>query len=381
MRFRASAAAVLLCLGARPLAAKVLEVTYSHAENTFRVAADSATPSTTKQQGSIVLGFEEGDILVLTIDRSLPGVLVPEIVKTDVLGGGLSIEALTKLGLPQRSASVASRVRPGDPGVEYEALRTAIKEARESVAAGFSDYENKHRDYVAALARFRDSLGLVPGAGAAEIAAAMTKANLPAAPEPTFANDLIGLEAARLAFLAKTSIDIDRPMNVTVRFKSVNALIEAPGAEATIHLRDRSGWRLATMVGFGFSGLIDDHYTARTIVDAPATTHREALRERRDQYAPDVVFLVHIVNRIPIVPTFGVGLNTGSANGRFFAGASARFGTVAALTGGMAAGKVKRLSRSVDPHNVAEEVDPEASRVDVLKVSWFVAISFRPGGD
>jgi hypothetical protein len=125
--------------------------------------------------------------------------------------------------------------------------------------------------------------------------------------------------------------------------------------------------------------------------DTAEVSHQEVVEQERDMVWPDVVLLVHVYNpqwsfsrwnhRVYplswVAPTFGVGLNTGSANGRFFGGASIRLGSAAAVTGGIAGGKVKRLSAGVNRSHLADGIDPEASRVDVFKTAWFVSVSWR----
>jgi hypothetical protein len=203
-------------------------------------------------------------------------------------------------------------------------------------------------------------------------------------------SNILALDAKSnsLASFPEQAFELEDDTKITIVFQSKNPLITpTPAMQAIVRVSD---WRVVTTTGFAGSGLVDEHYTVRTIVDqaasgsTPAVTHREAIRETPDIANAEATYFVHLSNLsdlaryLPLSPTFGVGLGTG-VSGRLYAGTSWQFGNRGNLTVGVALGQVKRLSHNIDPKHLDDGVDPEATRRTLTRAAPFVALSWRLG--
>jgi hypothetical protein len=233
---------------------------------------------------------------------------------------------------------------------------------------------------VEALTKFAGKKSMtVPAMFAAE------KTPLPQNADPeTWWKNVLAIDAASNTLTSYArSFELEDDTDLIITFKSKNPLIKEPkGAQATLRVND---WRLTTTTGFAGSGLIDDHFSFRTVTDKEATdttaavTHREAVREERDIANAEATYFVHLDSlRAPFALSFGVGIGTG-ASGRLYSGLSWRLGNRGALTVGGALGQVKRLSKNIDEKNLGANVDPEATRRSVMRAAPFLAVSWRLG--
>jgi hypothetical protein len=204
--------------------------------------------------------------------------------------------------------------------------------------------------------------------------------------------DLVTKASQGLGCSSAATFHVDVPFDTLLEWKSSNALIKDPPGDTVPILF--SAWQVAGSTGFAFSGLTDNHYTVRTVTVTPAqgstaaVTKRVAVAESDDSYLPEVTGFVHFMRFgnalgcagrktcwMPRQYSVGGGLSAG-LSGRVYLGVSWPLGRVGSITLGAAGGQVKRLSKNVDRDNLGT-TDPEASRRDVIRTSWFFGVSWR----
>lgn len=187
-------------------------------------------------------------------------------------------------------------------------------------------------------------------------------------------------------FLASDEFIFSKDADLEITFKSVNPLVTAdlePAADFPI--LGKNSWEIGSTTGFAISGLADEHWTTRTVTvtpasgDTPAITRKEAVLESKDSYTPEAAIFIHLLprgeNRFPLGVTLGGGLSSG-ITGRGYLGLTYPFGSAGTFTFGVSGGQVKRLSKNVNRNDLGD-VDPEATRRDVLRGSWFFGIAWQ----
>lgn len=401
------ASMLFVCLTARTAIAYT--VVYDHAADKFTCdGKECAGPVPT------------GKVVTVFVRNSAPDLVTIQIQITEAQPDAETAEAIKKLFSPTAADSTGAAAAAGGTATTFDTLRSrrasfladdtgpaSVAEAWALVREGVRDLRravpNNLSGYPAAVKKVQQGLAFL----AFEVGEIDDGAKFHAALAAKDPNLKIGLTADEMKTFWPEALKLGRirPMladfapvahrpaddfTVTITFAGKNALI--PVAETrTLSLLAGTAVRIRTATGLAYSGLVDDHYTAITVVDTPATdtkpavTHREGRRERRDQGTPELALLIHVGAESdqgyfswPLVPrafSFGTGLTTG-VSGRLYAGGTWNFGRFVHLTAGYAGGKVKRLSESVNLKNLGD-IDPEATRRDVFDTSWFASFTVR----
>jgi hypothetical protein len=260
----------------------------------------------------------------------------------------------------------------------YDSTLKVVHETRDALLRELQPVADDPSAVGAALLAKLNAQGAKIGSSASELADRWGKLNtfLGAAP------------AGRGSLSPQVFHYVDRDFDLVVDVKSTTPLFTIPSKRFIVIVQLASTWTIRTTTGIMISGLWDEHYTKHTVVVTPASgttaavTRIEVARERRDAGFPEVTMLMHISprgTRDRHAVSLGIGVASGSASGRVYAGYSHKLGQSAAWSIGIAGGNVKRLSESIDRTNPGS-ADPEQSRRDVFKFAPFIGLSVRLGG-
>ncbi|HTD84283.1 MAG TPA: hypothetical protein VK648_10880 [Gemmatimonadaceae bacterium] len=253
-----------------------------------------------------------------------------------------------------------------------------VRESRDALLGALQPVADDSGAVGAALLAALKAEGSQVGSSATELADRWAKLNA-----------FLGVAPAALGKLSPQVFHyIDRDFDLVVDVKTSNLPFTIPTRRFIVIVQLAKTWTIRTTTGIMVSGLWDEHYTKRTVIVTPAAsgtaavTNTEVVRERRDAGFPEVTMLMHIAPRGANdrnALTLGIGVASGNASGRIYAGYSHKLGQSAAWSIGVAGGNVKRLSKSIDPKNPGS-ADPEQTRRDVFKFAPFIGISVRLGG-
>lgn len=383
---------------AAPLSAGSHTVVFDHGTNTLIC-------NKIRQTSPCVIRAAEGDLLELSVLSSSPSLVTASVTKIDLHAAERTMIQEKLFPTPPANGVGTKAGTPmaftGTIVDAYEAVGVAIGHINEAISGtdpatgGMNHYAAAKQELAAAVTAL---VGETPSGKPSDVPKAIKDADL--ARELSDAEldvwwknvlSLNKLSNVLQPMLGRViSIADDTDVTVTFALATQNPLIAGPPAGFSVAARIGRGWRLTSSTGFAASRLVDDVYTVRTVVDTPATattpevSHREALREDRDAATPEACFFVHTrylgqreasTRWLPRELTFGVGVATGTS-GRLYTGFGYSLGSRASITVGVAAGKVKRLSKNVNEKNLGTD-DPEASKRDAFQFAPFVALSWR----
>ncbi|MEO8382482.1 MAG: hypothetical protein ABI779_22675 [Acidobacteriota bacterium] len=360
--------------------------------------------------GPCRLTVDEGALVSLQVIHSIPGVLAVQIQKIDKTPDGLSQADFAKLtagiagGKPtaanvtpesfessQCSASICNSALSC-----YNEIQARIDALQGSIDNDLTEYGRAICDFTETTKAFKSKIGN-PGDDAEKVQEAFF-AKLAVAGQAgaagaadtvkTFYGKVEQIRRnapANLAdFPAPYEVEYsDRDFDLVLTFTTINDLLTPPTDSRRVQVRLRNGWGVSTSTALMASGLSDDTFTTSaytaTVNGASVEKHR-AIREERDIASPEIAFLVNLVPKAPSMlgrSVLSVGLGLGQNNGgRLYGTWGYRFGQAGAFHFGFALGKVKRLSKNVDVEDLGD-VDPNASRRDVMRPSFTIGISWR----
>ncbi len=381
-----------------------LESTSAYAIDTVSIKLDlrdvTLTCGGSARSGSCTAAARSGSEVAVDIVGGVPDLFDGSIKVTQRHSDELSkiITALFPGGLtpkntPPGAAVVNKAMVPpsGNLDAAYVRLRKDLRAIHDAIASGaMNSYPDLKDDLASAVGEVK---GFAAQVQKTVPDALKGQSDLPSGDLTTWWNNVLALDAVsgNLTSFKGQSFELEDDTDILIEFKSKNPpnpLIDPPpSVRAAVRLSD---WRIVTTTGFAASGLVDQHYTVRTIIDqaasgsTPAVTHREAIRETPDIANAEATYFVHLSNLsdaaryYPSTFSFGVGLGTG-VSGRLYAGTSWQLGNRGNLTFGVALGQVKRLSNNIDPKHLDDGVDPEATRRTLTRAAPFVALSWRLG--
>lgn len=356
--------------------------------------------------GPCRLTVDEGALVSLQVVRSVPGVLAAQIQKIDKTPDGLSQADFAKLtagiagGKPpqerNQEAAVAQCESSCDSALNcYKTLQPRINALQDTINNDLTQYSSAICELKASIRAFKNKIGN-PDDDAAAIQKAFF-ATLAADGQTGAAGDADVFKTfyGKLEQLRRNAPDdlgqftpyeaeySDRDFDLVVTFTAINDLIKPPSDSRRVQVRLRNGWGVSTSTALMASGLSDDTFTTSTYtatVNGASVEKHRAVREARDIASPEIAFLVNLVPKAPSMlgrSMLSVGLGLGQNNGgRLYGTWGHRFGQAGAIHFGFALGKVKRLSKNVNVEDLGN-VDPNASRRDVMRPSLTIGISWR----
>jgi len=380
---------ILVVLCSLAVQGKVLQVHFSHADQTYKV--DNASWDHLAA---------DGDTIDLTVDDTPLGLYEIHTQRINKADNSLGADIAKKLGLPDLNPSGVPNPLGGTPPPLD--LFNFAKEAADNfndLLAQPSLYRTQYADARLASRATTENLlkaaSVSIGADADTIADAVSKllgTSVPAATVKSAVRLMKALYGAGpLGSVRLGSFDADQEFDLTISWKAPpDSPLRTPPDERMV-VRFGTNFVFSTTGGFAFSRLVDHNYTTQTVevtpatTDKPAVTKKIAVQEKDDAASPDATLFVHVggvgetFRKWPVfVPrqlSFGVGIGS-NASGRSYLGISWALARAASLTVGAAGGKVKMLSRNVEVQNLGT-TDPQASRRDVFRITPFIGISWR----
>lgn len=373
-----------------------VQVEVDHGAGLLRCPGDTPRPG-----GCTALARSGDHVLITLVDTipslitSTPTVTVHRVDERKQIASMLGLDKTPTAPVATEGTKAPGRERPPTASKDFRDalanLQTDISYIRALISAGaMADFPWHKRSFDF---HFREMEGFDVANSDGTL---LDKIDKSKAPRP--AEDLAGwirnvnalrVVPAALSSSTISSFELADVTEVKVEFKlneALKPLITDPPPPAHVVIV-ATGWRIGTSAGFAGSGLVDHHYSFRTVIDkaavgaTPAETHREAVKEETDVANAEATYFIHLANvesRVPYAFSFGVGIATG-VSGRLYGGFSWMFGNRGALTLGGALGQVQRLSRNIDPKKLGADVDPEATRRPVTKLAPFIALSWRFG--
>ena len=354
--------------------------------------------------GGCRLTVDEGALVSLQVVRSVPGLLTAQVNKVDKEPDALSRADFQKLtggvsgGEPETVAE-AFESCPAECSSAlgcFRAIRDRLDGLQRSIDSNLTAYPGAICFVRSTAVEFLEQIGNPDPRNATAVQTAYFE-KLTADGQEAQAGDaeafrefwrkldqLLSAAPTELADFRPYEVEYaDRDFDLELTFAPINDLIRAPADGRRVQVRLRNGWGVSTATALMVSGLADDVYTtnAYTVTEGETevTKHR-AVRESRDVVSPEIAFLVSLFPKPPSslgrsILSVGVGLGQGSG-GRLYGTWGYRFGHAGSFHFGVAIGKVKRLSKNI---NVADlgDVDPNASRRDVMRPSVTIGISWR----
>jgi hypothetical protein len=360
--------------------------------------------------GPCRLTVDEGALVSLQVIRSVPGVLSVNVQKIDEKPDGLSQADFTKLTAGIAGAKPAAREDEDneeaaavqcDPSTCnsalscYKEIQPRIDALNDSINHDLTRYGDAICELKATIKAFKNKIG-----NPDDDADAVQKAffvTLAADGQAGAAGDAEAVKTfyGKVEQIRRNAPDdlgefspyeveySDRDFHLVVTFTAINDLIKPPSDSRRVQVRLRNGWGVSTSTALMASGLSDDTFTTSaytaTVNGSSVEKHR-AVREERDIASPEIAFLVNLLPKAPSMfgrSVLSVGLGLGQNNGgRLYGTWGYRFGQAGAFHFGFALGKVKRLSKNVDVEDLGD-VDPNASRRDVMRPSLTIGISWR----
>jgi hypothetical protein len=377
-----------------PLYAASVNATYDHATRSWTCNNGTAN------LGGCSIEVNEGDVVIVSVTNTLPGLFSYEITQDpkEVIGVGNDI--LKKFGIPSSGGSGGGGaakhplVAP-QAALDYTDFLAKVRALRSSLLGDFSGYESLLTQVSLARSKLVATLvnaGMPAGTMAsAEVLKALQDESVAiGTSDEKFKefwdelDDLLAKAPVRKTSGPSATFEYDdRDFDIVLTIKPLNSLIQNPEITTKAVVRLRHGWKVSTTTGFALSGLRDDHYTTTsetTGTGTNAVTVKKAVREERDQLSiPEATLFVHLYPKASnLAFSAGIGLAE-NASGRMYAGLSWRLGRAGALTFGVSGGKVKRLSKNINVNNLGE-ADPEATRRDVYKSSFMFGYSWTLTG-
>jgi hypothetical protein len=381
-------------------------VTYDHASGTL--SCDGAS----KVEGACIVSLHEGDVVVIQVKNSVPGLFDMAVQKTDKAPEVAPQAFATAAGLsraqPQPSTpapttssqmSVDEFIQSGGTSVTdvYNSFVQALALLEHSLRVNVSEYPGAVRDVrrarVALLAAIQPTADDPLAVSKAVLAGLKKEKSIVAVTERdlsdvwTKLDNFLRAAPSGLGDLAPQTFRYeDRDFDLAVDIKPNFDLFSIPTRHFVLPVQLAGAWTLRSTSGIALSGLYDEHYTKRTFIDTPATgttpavTHEEVVRERRDAAYPEATLFLHIARQgRHDALSLGAGIATGNAAARLYLGYSHKLALAAAWSVGIAGGNVKRLSNGIDVKHPGT-ADPEQTRHDVFKFAPFVCVSVRLGG-
>jgi hypothetical protein len=367
-------------------------ITYDHQTGTLNCGSASSPDAVCSVQA------RDGDVITVRVVNSVPGLFEmsaqrvdqpPEIAPASFVtaAGWTSANKPTAGGVTPKGANIGIGGAPVSVTDAYNALVSAVTVMETTLRSNLSSYPQAISVLRSARSALLSAVQPVADDPTAVAKAIITKVAAEgsglSATETELADrwskltKFVSVAPAGLGDLAPQVFRyVDRDFDIVADIKPTFDLFVIPPRRFITVTQLTNAWTVRTTTGIAFSGLYDEHYTKRT-----NGTTTNVVTERRDMALPDATMLLHVSPRGSNDRhslTLGIGIATGTANGRLYVGYGRKLGQVAAWTLGIAGGNVKRLSESIDRDNPGS-ADPEQSRRDVFKFAPFIGISVRIG--
>lgn len=387
----------VLCV-AQSATAKVIEVFFSHANQQFYTDATAATRWDRE--------VAQDDTIELSIIDTPVGIYEIKLERINKADNSLSAALAKKLGLPDVGFIMAV---PG--GAADTRSATETYNALAASSAAFNDvlsqpsryereYDSHRVDFRRDFSRIITIAQVTPSTDLDAMTNVVHTSLGAGAPAKETIRKVLALArdlwtAGPLGNERLATYDADQEFDVIITWTvPAGSSVKTPPSQR-MPVRFASNWIITSTVGMAASRLVDQNYTTRTITTpasgtTPEVTRKVAVREQDDHGSFDGTMFVHVtptgdwIRRsywrfLPRQLSLGIGIGATDASGRIYTGVSWPLGRSASITFGAAAGKTKVLSRNVNVDDLGD-VDPQASRRDVLRFAPFIGFSWRIAG-
>lgn len=393
---------VILACSSTPVFAALKQHTVTYDHSTDTVSCDGVS-------GCALLSVERGDVVVVSITNTVPTLfdygIEQELLPARGLAKSVFDDIVNRIKVP-----VAPPPQPGVPAPSpttlagvYVAYVDAARAFQRSLGTpGFPNYTASLDALISARS------ALLTKANAATAQDVLGQLTVETVPLGVSGDEFVAtFDAITKVIQAATPTLTNGPtqtfiydaqdfkIKISAKAKTDFTFVTTPPREKIVTATLSDSFDIGMSSGLAISGLVDDVYTIKTVTDTAedgtTSERRTAVLEEQDTSAsPEAAMFIHITplgadftrdwsswarTVFPRQLTLGLGLNSDVA-ARVYAGLSWKFGDVASLTAGVAGGRVKRLSNNVNRDDLGD-VDPQASRRDIFRGSYFVGLSWR----